>query len=259
MQPLLNTATKAALDAGKMIARSYENLSDNSVMRKNGNDFVTTIDQAAEEIIIELLRKSYPDHGILSEESGGKLNAEYTWIIDPIDGTVNYIHGFPHFCVSIALQHKNRIVLAVVYDPLQQELFTAMRGKGAQLNNRRIRVSTQTALEDTLLACPLPALKTEQAETQLATLNYLQQTCSLRYSGAAALELAYVAAGRLDGFWNNELHLWDFAAGSLLVEEAGGLVSDWGAKPNYLEGSSIMAANPKLFKQLFPLVQKGFA
>jgi myo-inositol-1(or 4)-monophosphatase len=259
MQPMLNIAVKAALNAGKIITRSFERLPDQSVIRKNEHDFVTTIERAAEESIVELLQKSYPDHAIVSEETGGDFDAEYTWLVDPLDGTINYIHGFPHFCVSLALLHKQRIAHSVVYDPMQQELFTASRGKGAQLNNRRLRVSTQTFLEDALLACPFPTIKTEQAETQIEVLNKLHQhTGGLRHSGAASLALAYVAAGRLDGFWGEKLTIWNIAASSLFVEEAGGLVSDWDARPDYLNSPKVIAANPKLFKQLLPLVQKGY-
>jgi myo-inositol-1(or 4)-monophosphatase len=260
MNPLLNTATKAALSAGKIITRYYENLPDNSVQRKNGHDFVTAVDKMAEDDIVQLLRKSYPSHGIISEESE-PLNGtdDYTWIIDPLDGTVNFIHGVPHFCVSIAMQYKDRVNLAVIYDPIRQDLFTATRGHGAQLNNRRLRVAKKESLEDALIACSLPRVVPERATEQLATLNtFYKQISGMRHTGSAALDLAYVAAGRLDAFWETPLEVWDVAAGGLLVEEAGGFVSDWFGNPDYLNQGSVIAANPKLFKQLLPVIQKGF-
>lgn len=262
MHPMLNTAVKAALSAGKMITRSFERLEAKDIERKGAYDYVTKVDKAAELEIVELLSKSYPDHAILAEETGGNMNAEYTWIIDPLDGTLNYIHGNPHFCVSIALLHKQRVTQAVIYDPIQQELFTASRGKGAQLNNRRLRVSQQTLTEEPLLACPFPVIKPENADVQLPIINNLHKnSTALRQPGAAALELAYVAAGRFDAFWDHELRIWDIAAGSLLVEESGGLVSDWQGNPNFLQEDtgSVLAANPKMFKQLLPLVQKAYA
>ena len=261
MNPLLNTATKAALSAGKIITRYYENMPDNSVQRKGDHDFVSVVDKMAEEEIKELLRKSYPDHGIISEESEAHDGNEYTWIIDPLDGTVNFIHGLPHFCVSIALQHKQRVTLGVVYDPIRQDLFTASRGRGAQLNDRRIRVSTQIQLDDILIACSLPQIKPESAQEQLEVLtHFYSQISGMRHTGAAALDLAYVAAGRLDAFWETPLKIWNVAAGGLLVEEAGGLVSDWSGNPDYLNSETcrIIAANPKLFKQLLPIIQRGY-
>lgn len=262
MNPLLNTATKAALSAGKIITRYYENLPDNSVERKMGHDFVTLIDKMAEAEITQILRKSYPEHGIISEESAPITGHEdHTWIIDPLDGTINFIHGFPHFCVSIAFQYKQRITQAVIYDPIRQDLFTATRGHGAQLNNRRLRVSTQTQMEDILVAGSLPYIDPEHATEQLSVLSsFYRQISGMRHNGAAALDLAYVAAGRLDAFWERPLKIWDVAAGSLLVEEAGGLVSTWSGNPNYLNTDScdIFAANPKLFKQLLPIIQRGY-
>jgi len=259
MHPMLNIAIKAALSAGKIIMRYYEQLPKDAVSRKADNEFVTIVDKSSEEEIIKILQKNYPSHGFIAEEGSQQDSNDFIWIIDPLDGTVNFIHGVPQFCVSIALQYKGRITQAVIYDPLHQELFTASRGGGAQLNDRRIRVSQCTYIEEALFSGTFPMINPEKAAQQLDVINGLfHHAAGVRHIGAAALELAYVAAGRLDGFWSNNVKMWDIAAGGLIVEEAGGLVSDWQSNPNYWNSSDVIAGNPKMFKQLLPLIQRGY-
>lgn len=261
MGPLLNIATKAALSAGKIITRFYEQLPDKAISLKDDRSLITKVDHDVEAELIEQIHQAYPNHGIISEEREAIPGDDYTWIIDPLDGTRNYVHNFPYFCISMALQHKNRITHAVIYDPIHQDLFTAARGKGAQLNNRRIRVSTRTALDDMLAAGSFPVINPETAEAQLAAIAKIYTPAGgIRHTGAAALDMAYVAAGRFDAFWENDLKIWDVAAGSLLIEEAGGFISDWNGNPDCLkpDNCSILATNPKLFKQLLPLIQQGY-
>jgi myo-inositol-1(or 4)-monophosphatase len=259
MHPMLNIAVKAALSAGKIIMRYYEQLPKDAVTRKGENDFVTIVDKSSEEEIIKILQKNYPSHGFIAEEGSQQESNDYIWIIDPLDGTVNYIHGLPQFCVSIALQYKGRITQAVIYDPLHQELFTASRGGGAQLNDRRIRVSPCAFIEDALLSGTFPIISPDHAAQQIDVLNGLfRHAAGMRHIGAAALELAYIAAGRLDGFWSNDVQMWDVAAGGLIIEEAGGLVSDWQSNPDYLNSGAVVAGNPKMFKQILPLIQRGY-
>lgn len=216
------------------------------------------MDQLAEREIINTIHKAYPDHGILAEESGKSAheNSKYVWIIDPLDGTTNYLHGFPFYAVSIAVQHKNRIEHGVVYDPIRQELFTASRGDGAQLNNQRIRVSKRQNLEGALLGTGFPFKDIEKLPIYLKSFQALtSQASGIRRAGAAALDLAYVAAGRLDGFWELGLSPWDMAAGALIISEAGGLISDFNGAENYLENGNVVTGNPKVFKQLLQVIQ----
>ncbi|NOZ54939.1 MAG: inositol-1-monophosphatase [Gammaproteobacteria bacterium] len=257
MHPMLNIAIRAARNAGNIIVRSMDHIDRLHITVKAENDFVTEVDRAAEKEIIRTLRKAYPNHGILAEESGQQVgNDENLWIIDPLDGTTNFLHGFPQFAVSIALQHKGRIEQAVVYDPLRQELFTASRGRGALLNDRRIRVSAKRDLNGALLGTGFPFKQQHYLDSYIETFKALfPMTAGIRRAGSAALDLAYVAAGRLDGFWEIGLQKWDMAAGALLIQEAGGFVSDFGGDNDYLSTGNVVAANPKLMKPLLATIQ----
>ncbi len=256
MHPLLNIATRAARNAGKIIVRSMQKLDTLEISSKANNDYVSEVDKQAEQAIIETIRKAYPDHGILAEESGMQAGNEYQWIIDPLDGTTNYLHGFPQFAVSIAVKHKDRLAHGVVYDPLKEELFGASRGEGAQLNGKRIRVSKRPGLDGALLGTGFPFREQQHLETYLKTLGTLiAQTAGVRRAGSAALDLAYVAAGRMDGFWELGLHPWDMAAGVVLIQEAGGLVSDFGGDNLYLEKGHIVTGNPKVFKAMLQAIR----
>jgi len=252
MHPMLNIAIRAARSAGNIIVRSMEHIDRLRITVKAENDFVTEVDRAAEKEIIRTLHKAYPNHGILAEESGLQTgDDENIWIIDPLDGTTNFLHGFPQFAVSIALQHKGRLEQAVVYDPLRQELFTATRGRGALLNERRIRVSAKRDLEGALLGTGFPFKQQQYLDMYMDTFKALfPMTAGIRRAGSAALDLAYVAAGRLDGFWEIGLQKWDMAAGALLIQEAGGFVSDFGGDNDYMNTGNLVAANPKLIKPL---------
>lgn len=258
MHPFLNIADRAARDAGKVIMRAFERLDTIKTTEKQHNDFVTNIDQQAEQIIVEAIRKAYPNHAILAEESGASEagNNDITWIIDPIDGTANFIHGFPQFAVSIAIKNKERIEHGLIYDPVKQEVFTASHGEGAQLNNRRLRVSTRSELHGSLIGTGFPFRELSKLDPYLKILKILMtQAGGIRRAGAATLDLAYVAAGRLDGFWEFGLSPWDIAAGALMVKEAGGLVSDDQGGEEYLTTGNIVAGNMKLFKTLLQTVK----
>ncbi len=264
MHPALNIAIKAARRAGQVINRASNDIDTLKITNKSTNDFVTEVDRAAESAIIEVLQDAYPSYGILAEESGaiaGRTSgnaaqaSEFEWIIDPLDGTTNYIHGFPQFAVSIALAHQGKVTQAVVFDPTRNELFTASKGAGAFLNERRIRVGKRDKLADGLIGTGFPYRSFEHIDTYLAIFKELvQKTSGLRRPGAAALDLAYVASGRLDGFWEFGLSPWDTAAGSLLVSEAGGLVSDLAGETNYLETGNVVAGSPKIFAQLLQVI-----
>jgi myo-inositol-1(or 4)-monophosphatase len=258
MHPLLNIAISAARNASKHILKFAERIDTVQVIEKKRHDFVSEVDQIAEREIINTIHKAYPDHAILAEESGHAPNdnSQYTWIIDPLDGTTNYLHGFPFYAVSIAIQHKNRIEHGVIYDPVRQELFTASRGAGAQLNNHRIRVSKRSQLEGALLGTGFPFKNIEKLPIYLKSFEALTlQASGVRRAGAAALDLAYVAAGRLDGFWELGLSPWDLAAGALMISEAGGLISDFTGAENYLESGNVVTGNPKVFKQMLQIIQ----
>lgn len=253
MHPILNIAIRAARRAGSIINRSaLEGAGSLNVRSKQANDFVTQIDQAAEQAIIETVRKAYPDHGFLCEESGSTAaEAEVVWIIDPLDGTTNFIHGFPQYCVSVAVRSRGALAHAVVYDPIRNELFTASKGGGAYLNDRRIRVAKTTRLNDALVGTGFPFKELTRLDLYTRQLQALMRTCSgVRRAGAAALDLAYVACGRLDAFWELGLSPWDMAAGALLITEAGGLVGDLRGDQTYLESGDITAATPKIYSAL---------
>lgn len=251
LHPMLNIAVRAARRAGDIIVRHLDRVQDLRVDTKSRNEFVTEVDRMAEAAILDILRKYYPTHAILAEESGVQAGDNYQWIIDPLDGTTNFIHGFPQFAVSIALRHEGRIEQAVVYDPLRQELFTASRGRGAFMNDRRIRVSRHPGLEGALLGTGFPFRGLAHLDPYLASLRALiQVTAGIRRAGAAALDLAYVAAGRLDGFWEQGLKPWDMAAGALLIVEAGGMVSDFRGQAEFLASGNLFAGNPNVHKAL---------
>ncbi|MEN9712040.1 MAG: Inositol-monophosphatase [Pseudomonadota bacterium] len=258
IHPMLNTAVKAARAAGAIINRASLDVEAVRISQKQVNDFVTEVDQASERIIIETLLGAYPDHGILAEESGsthGNPNASHVWIIDPLDGTTNFIHGFPVYCVSIALAVHGKLEQAVVYDPTRNDLFTATRGRGAFLNDRRIRVSKRVRLNECLLSTGFPFRPEDDFNKYLRLMGeMMQRTAGLRRPGAAALDLAYVAAGFSDGFFELGLQPWDMAAGALLVTEAGGLVGNFTGEANFLEQRECMAANPRIYAQLVPLL-----
>lgn len=260
MHPALNIAIKAARRASQIINRASLDLSLVKVVSKQPNDFVTEVDKAAEAAIIEVLQDAYPSYGILAEESGSQAGrgqeSEYQWIIDPLDGTTNFIHGFPQYAISIALAKGSVVEQAVVYDPNRNELFTASKGGGAFLNERRIRVSQRTRLADALIGTGFPYRVFDHADAYMAIFRELtQKTAGLRRPGAASLDLAYVAAGRLDAFWEFGLAPWDMAAGSLLITEAGGLISDLAGESTYLDTGNVVAGTPKIFLPLLQVVQ----
>jgi len=251
MQPLLNIAIAAARAAGHIIIRYINRVDSVSVAGKRRNDFVREVDRLAEREIINVIRRAYPRHAILAEESGAHGDDEYRWIIDPLDGTTNFLRGFPHYAVSIALDHRHRPQLGVVYDPFKEELFTAFRGAGATLNSRRIRVSQAAGLSGALLGTGIPYRPDQNLDAYLATLKaLLPDTAGVRRAGSAALDLAYVACGRLDGFWEFCLKPWDFSAGVLLVQEAGGMVGDMSGGQDFVNTGNVLAASPKPFKEM---------
>jgi len=255
MQAFLTIAVRAARKAGDFIIREADKI--RSVQSKSQHDYVTNVDEAAERLIIDTIAHSYADHAFLGEESGLQGDSDYQWIIDPIDGTTNFIRKVPHWAISIACQYKGRTEVGVVYDPLREELFTAVRGRGAQFNGKRIRVSTSKGLEHSLLATGFPFRNKEKLDQYMTIFNRLFPHCSdMRRAGSAALDLAYVAAGRIDGFWEFGLSDWDTAAGALLVKEAGGMVSDLNGNPNYQDSDSILAANPKAFKAMLQVINQ---
>ncbi len=267
---MLNTAVKAARKAGAIINRGALDIERLQVSKKGHNDFVTEIDAAAEQAIIDILLTAYPQHTILGEESGrvagpsfnGVLeDADFVWIIDPLDGTTNFIHGFPQYAVSIALQHRGQLQHGVIFDPTRNELFTATRGRGAYLNERRIRVSNCAKLADALLGTGFPfraAHDTPDLERYMKLFSLMAKRCAgIRRPGAAALDLAYVAAGRFDGFWEAGLKPWDIAAGALLVQEAGGLVSDWQGESAYLHSGEVIAGAPKVLAQIVASIREA--
>jgi myo-inositol-1(or 4)-monophosphatase len=257
MHPTITIAIRAALSAGKIILRNYERLDRIAVKVKQRNDFVSEVDIQSEQEIIRTIRRIYPNHGILAEESGLSPGAEDNqWIIDPLDGTTNYLHGFPHFAVSIAFKDKGRLEAGVIYDPLRQEMFTASRGDGAQLNDHRIRANILTSLEGALLGTGFPLRKPQHLPAYLGMFADLAAKCGeIRRAGSAALDLAYVAAGRLDGFWEIGLNEWDIAAGALIIQEAGGLVGDFSGGHGFLKTGNLVAGSPKIFKALVKEIQ----
>lgn len=256
---ILNIAVEAARSAGNIITRAMDRLDTIKIAEKKPNDYVTEIDQRVEREIIATIQKAYPSHSILAEESGEQIgDTEYQWVIDPIDGTRNFIHGFPHFAVSIGVVHKGKVEYGVIYDPLRQELFTAARGKGAQLNERRIRVSTRKSLNECLLGTGF-AYRHQALDdsAQDRILRALMPVCGdIRRAGAATLDLAYVACGRLDGFWEFGLKPWDITAGILLIKEAGGMVTDPQGGEDYLKSGNVVGANPTILRQFLKLIHE---
>ncbi|RKP50405.1 inositol monophosphatase family protein [Trinickia fusca] len=256
MHPMLNIAVKAARRAGQIINRASLDLEQVQISKKQHNDFVTEVDKAAEAAIIETLKTAYPDHAILAEESGeSEQESDYQWIIDPLDGTTNFIHGLPYYCVSIALSHRGIVTQAVVYDPTRNDLFTASRGRGAYLNDRRIRVGRRDRLADALIGTGFPFRENDHLEAYCGLFADMTRACAgLRRPGAAALDLANVAAGRMDGFFEQGLSPWDVAAGGLLITEAGGLVGNYTGESDFLRLGEIVAGNPKIYAQMVPIL-----
>lgn len=261
MHPAINIAKRAALAAGKVIVRYFDNLDKLTVNSKHRNDLVSEVDVQAEQEIIRALRKIYPNHGIKAEESGTTgSDEEYQWVIDPLDGTTNYLHGFPHFSTSIALKHKNRLEVGLIYDPIRQEMFTASRGDGAQLNDHRIRVKNRVNLDGALISTGFAPRQLERLPMFMEIFGALmKQGVQMRRVGSAALDLAYVAAGRFDGFWEFGLNEWDIAAGALLVQEAGGLTGDFSGGHEYLQSGNVVCGNPKIFKALVKTLRPHLA
>jgi myo-inositol-1(or 4)-monophosphatase len=258
MHPTMTIAKRAAFDAGRVLLRHFERLDRLTVNTKRNKDFVSDADIEAETEIIRTLRKVYPNHAILAEESGAQAGADEDcqWIIDPLDGTTNFLHGLPHFAVSIAFRERGRLEVGVVYDPIRQEMFATSRGSGAHLNDRRIRVRPVASLEAALLGTGFPIRHPPHIPAYLNMFGSLfGRVAELRRAGSAALDLAYVASGRLDGFWELGLNAWDMAAGALLVQEAGGLVGDFGGGNEYLKTGNVVAGNPKIFKALLQAIQ----
>ena len=258
MHPMLNIAVRAARNAGKIIARSFEEIDMIEASQKGSNDFVTNVDRDAEQTIIATIRKSYPEHSIIGEEFGENRgeNNDYQWIVDPLDGTTNFIKGIPHFSVSIALKVKGKLDQAVVYDPMRGELFTASRGSGAQLNGYRIRCSKAKELQATVLATGFPHKSKHRLDSYIAMFkDFFIETSDIRRAGSAALDLAYVAAGRVDGFWEMGLKPWDTAAGQLLVQEAGGMITDFSGGTEFNKSGDIIAAGTKITREMVKTIR----
>jgi myo-inositol-1(or 4)-monophosphatase len=258
--PMLNVAVKAARAAGALINRAALDVEAVRISQKQVNDFVTEVDHASEQAIIETLLGAYPHHAIWAEESGrahGKAGSDHVWVIDPLDGTTNFIHGFPVYCISIALMVKGRVEQAVIYDPTRNDLFTSTKGRGAYLNDRRIRVSKRTQLKECLISTGFPFRPGDNFGNYLRMMSdVMQRTAGLRRPGAAALDLAYVAAGFTDGFFETGLSPWDVAAGSLLVTEAGGLIGNFTGEADFLEQRECVAGNPRIYGQLVNILHK---
>jgi len=251
MNPMVNIAIRAARNAGNTIVRSLHQVDTLRIAEKSQNDYVSEVDHKAEQDIISVISKAYPGHAILAEETGASGKGDYQWIIDPLDGTTNFLRGFPQFSVSIALKHKDKLEVAVVYDPLRDEIFSASRGEGAQLNDRRIRVTPRKQLSGALLGTGIPFREDQDLNAYLETLKVMiNGTAGVRRAGSAALDLAYVAAGRLDGFWEYGLNSWDMAAGCLLIQEAGGLVTDTDGENDFLENGNVLVGNANIHQQM---------
>ena len=259
MHPMLNIAIRAARNAGKVIVKGYENLESVEVEEKSLNDYVSNVDKESELAIIGTLRKSYPDHSIIAEESGideGK-DKDHQWIIDPLDGTTNFIHGIPHFSVSIALKIKGRTEIGIVFDPIRNELFSAVRGQSLQINGYRTRTNTVPKLPGTLLATGFPFKQKHLTDTYLNIFKaFFADVADMRRSGSPALDLAYVAAGRMDGFWEFGLKPWDIAAGELILKESGAMMTDFEGGNDHMQSGNVVAANPKLLKEMLTVIRK---
>ena len=255
MHPILNVAIKAARRGGQVINRASLDLGQLTVSTKQQSDYVTEIDRAAESAIIDTIREAYPAHAILAEESGATGDSEFQWIIDPLDGTTNFIHGFPQYAISIGLAHKGVMQHGLVFDPNRNELFTASKGGGAFMNEKRIRVSKRIRLDAALIGTGFPYRMFDHVDSYLAIFKDIaQKTAGMRRPGAASLDLAWVACGRMDGFWELGLAPWDMAAGALLVSEAGGLVGDLSGESAYMTTGNIVGGNPKVFSQLLQVI-----
>ncbi|HEC17538.1 MAG TPA: inositol-1-monophosphatase [Sedimenticola sp.] len=256
MHPMINIAVRAARSAAGVLLRYFDRVDTLNITSKGLNDFVSEVDRAAEQAIIQVLRKAYPDHAILAEESGTHPGNDYQWIIDPLDGTTNYLHGSPHFSVSIALKHRGVLEHGVIYDPLREEMFTATRGSGALLNDRRLRVTQRKDLNGALLGTGFPFRDLRHMDAYLGMFKELSRnTAGIRRPGSAALDFAYVAAGRLDGFWELGLAEWDFAAGELLVREAGGTVTDINGGDRHTESGNIIAGGLKVHAAMLQAIR----
>lgn len=258
MHPMLNIGIRAARAAGKVITQNVDRVDTLKIDKKQRNDFVTDVDRTAEADIIAILKRAYPDHAFHAEESGlsGDEDAEYRWIIDPLDGTTNFLHGIPHFSVSIALQKQGRLFQAIVYDPMRQELFTAGKGEGAYLNSKRIRVARTAHLEDAVLGTGFPYRTGQDLDFYQRTLrHYTEKSGGVRRMGSAALDLAWVAAGRLDGSWITGVQAWDVAAGGLLVREAGGLLNDFDGGDDWLYRGEVISATPKVHHEMLQVMK----
>jgi len=256
MHPMINIAVRAARSAGNILLRYFEHTDTLTVTEKRKNEFVSEVDKAAEQAIIEVLRKSYPDHAILGEETGSHKGNDYQWVIDPLDGTTNYLHGQPHFSISIALKYQGQLEHGVIYDPLREEMFSATRGSGAFLNDRRIRVTQRKGLEGALIGTGYPYRNLSHIDAYMGMFrDMITDTAGIRRPGSAALDFAYVAAGRLDGFWELGLSEWDFAAGALLVGEAGGTVTDISGGERHLESGNVIAGGLKTHAAMLALIK----
>ncbi|AYQ56916.1 Inositol monophosphatase [Bathymodiolus thermophilus thioautotrophic gill symbiont] len=256
MHPTLNIAVKAARKAGDIILRYHNQIDILTIENKAANDFVSEVDKAAEDAIIDELKYAFPTHSILGEENGEILgDANFQWIIDPLDGTTNYLHGFPQYAVSIALHENNEVTHAVVYDPFKEEMFTASKGEGAYLNEQRMRTTNTDGFKNTLIGTGFPVKSPQHLEAYLEMFKEIHPKVSgIRRAGSAALDLAYLAAGRIDGFWEIELNIWDIAAGVLLIKEAGGFVGDFSGRDKYLETGNVVAGNEKVFKEILKTI-----
>ncbi|MBT3430727.1 MAG: inositol monophosphatase [Proteobacteria bacterium] len=258
MHPMLHTAVRSVREGGRVILMYFDQLDRLEYSSKGRNDYVSQADVEAERAVLDVLTRAYPDHGIIAEESGEREGSEYTWVIDPLDGTTNFLHGFPMFAVSVAVKRGGVLEHGVVYDPLHDEMFTASRGEGAQLNGKRLRVSTTRQLAPSLLGTGFPFRDLGIIEPWMRSFqSLLPKTSGIRRAGAAALDLAYVAAGRLDGFWEFGLKPWDMAAGALLIREAGGLVADVSGGQDFLENGNLVAANPLIFEEFRKIVARS--
>ncbi len=261
MQPMVNIALRAAREAGLRITRAFDRPDLVKIDEKSHNNFVTNIDRDAERIIVDALRETYPDHSITGEEQINNVvveDAEYEWIIDPIDGTTNFMRQIPHFCVSIACLKKGKLEHGVILDPIRQEEFTVSRGYGCQLNGRRVRASVKDNLDGAILATGVPSgAESARAQSELIQ-HLLNQQSTIRQQGSACLDLAYVAAGRMDGMWMRGLSPWDMAAGALMVIESGGLIGDFSGGAGYMQSGDIVAGTPKVFKALTPVVKRCY-
>jgi myo-inositol-1(or 4)-monophosphatase len=256
MKPTTNIAVRAARQAGSILLRNFDHVDSLKVAQKSRNDFVSDVDKAAEDAIIRVIRQAYPDHAILAEESGAHDGNDFLWIIDPLDGTTNYLHGFPQFAISIALMHRGVLESAVVYDPLANELYTADKGSGAFLNERRIRASGTRGLTGALIGTGIPFRDQRYIDQYLAMMkDMVKDTAGIRRPGSAALDFAYLAAGRIDGFWELGLSKWDFAAGALLVKEAGGIVTDLSGGENYLDTGNVVAGGIGLHSHMLKVIK----